>query len=198
MMITRLFDKKYFRFSGIKNFGPHFKGLKYFQISFFSGFVFFLLFALSSCKIKYSFTGASIAPDVKTVSVKYFPSFAPLAKPTFSQLFTEGLRDIFLKQTQLNLVDNYGDLQFEGEITDYSVQPVAIQGNQTAALTRLTVGVNIRFVNTKNTTQNFETKFSRFADFDQSKGLSSVEDQLLREINSQLVQDIFNRSVSNW
>lgn len=155
-------------------------------------------FFFSSCKVKYSFTGASIAPDVKTVSIKYIPSYAPLAKPTFSQMFTEALRDIFLKQTQLNLVDNYGDLQFEGEITQYSVAPVAIQGDQTAALTRLTVAVNIRFINTKNTAQNFETKFTRFADFDQSKGLSAVEDQLLQEINSQLVQDIFNRSVSNW
>lgn len=155
-------------------------------------------FFFPSCKVKYSFTGSSIAPDVKTVSVKYIPSYAPLAKPTFSQMFTEALRDIFLRQTQLNLVDNYGDLQFEGEITEYTVLPVAIQGDQTAALTRLTVTVNIRFINTKNTTQNFETKFSRFADFEQSKGLSAVEDQLLEEINSQLVQDIFNRSVSNW
>lgn len=160
----------------------------------FSSFFFFL----PSCKVKYSFTGASIAPEVKTISVKYIPSYAPLAKPTFSQMFTEALREIFMKQTQLNLVDNYGDLRFEGEITEYTVRPVAIQGDQTAALTRLTVTVNIRFVNTKNTAQNFESKFSRFADFEQAQGLSSVEDQLLKEINDQLVQDIFNRSVSNW
>ena len=164
------------------------------------GTLFFVLLflPLSSCKVKYSFTGASIAPDVKTVSVKYIPSYAPLAKPTFSQSFTEALRDVFLKQTRLNLVDNYGDLQFEGEITDYSVAPIAIQGNDVAALTRLSITVNIRFINTKNTVQNFESKFTRFADFEQTKGLSAVEDDLLKEINAQLVQDIFNRSVSNW
>lgn len=161
-------------------------------------FFLFSCIILSSCKVKYSFTGASIAPDVKTISIRYFPSYAPLAKPTFSQMFTEALRDIFLKQTGLNMVDNYGDLQYEGEISNYNVGPVAIQGNETAALTRLTVTVNVRFVNTKNPAQNFESNFTRFADFDQSKGLSAVEDQLLQEINSQLVQDIFNRSVSNW
>ena len=162
--------------------------------------VFLITCSIAGCKTKYSFTGASIAPDVKTVSIQYFQNFAPMVQPILSQAFTEALRDIFLSQTNLNLTERNGDLQFEGNITDYTTNPVAIQGNatSTAALNRLTIRVNVKFINTKDETQNFETSFSRFADYDASKNLSAVETILIKEINDQLVQDIFNKSVTNW
>lgn len=155
---------------------------------------------LYSCKVGYSFSGASIAPDVKTVSIKTFQNVAPLAQPTLSQTFTESLKDIFITQTNLSLVEKGGDLQFEGKITGYNVAPVAIQGNQvsTASINRLTITVQVKFVNTKDEKQNFEQNFSRFADFDASRNLASVENELTKDINSQLSQDIFNRAVTNW
>lgn len=166
-------------------------------------FLFFIYFAfllLQSCKVGYSLSGASISPDVKTVSIKTFQNVAPLAQPTLSQSLTESLKDIFITQTNLNLIEKGGDLQFEGKITGYNVAPVAIQGNQisTASLNRLTITVQVKFVNTKDEKQNFEQSFSRFADFDASKNLSIVEMELIKNINSQLSQDIFNRAVTNW
>ena len=157
-----------------------------------------IAFWSSACKVNYSFTGASIAEDVKTVSVKTFGNFAPLTNPNYPQLFTEALKDIFLAQTNLSLVSTSGDLQFEGEITDYKITSVAIQGNETAALNRLSITVNAKFTNTKDKIQCYESKFTRFADFSSSSSLSSVEDELMKEINTQLTQDIFNQAVSNW
>ena len=55
--------------------------------------------------MNYSFTGASIAEDVKTVSVKTFQSYAPLANANLSQTFTEELKDKFLSQTNLDLTN---------------------------------------------------------------------------------------------
>ncbi|PCJ89017.1 MAG: hypothetical protein COA57_02645 [Flavobacteriales bacterium] len=157
-----------------------------------------LLIGSQSCKVNYSFTGASIPPDVKTVSVSYFPNYAPLAQPTLSQTFTEALRDILLRQTPLSLVEGGGDLHFEGEIRNYLTSPVAVQGNETAARNRLTITVKVRYVNTKDENQNFEQSFSRFADYDGGTALSEVEEDLIKEVNDQLVQDIFNRALSNW
>jgi hypothetical protein len=151
-----------------------------------------------SCKVNYSFTGASIPPDVKTVSVQYFPNNASVVQPTLSQSFTEALRDIFTSQTNLSLINKGGDLNFEGSITGYNVVPVAIQSNDAAALNRLTITVSVKFTNKKNEKQNFESSFSRFADFNSSQNLSAVEDQLIKDINNQLTQDIFNKSVTNW
>ena len=161
--------------------------------------IYILIVALAiSCKVNYSFTGASIAEDIKTVSVKTFQNYAPLANANLSQTFTEALKDKFLSQTNLDLVTKNGDLQFEGSITGYNVTSVAIQGNETAALNRLTITVKVKFTNTKDSSLDFETNFSRYTDYESSQNLGSIEDGLIVEINEQLTQDIFNKAVSNW
>ncbi|MBR9831945.1 LptE family protein [bacterium] len=153
------------------------------------------LFCLNGC---YSFTGASIDPKVKTVSVALFPNYAPIAQVTVSQKFTEALKDVFISQTNLTLVRESGDLRFEGAITRYEAVPLAIQGNEVAAQTRLNMTVNVKFTNTVDETQSFERSFTQFEDFSSTENLSAVEDQLIESINEKLTQDIFNASVSNW
>ena len=157
-----------------------------------------LILLLHGCKVNYSFTGASIAPEVKTVSVQYFPNYAPLVQPTLSQVFTESLKDKFLSETNLVLVEGDGDMNFEGAITGYAISPIAIQGNETAALNRLTITIKVKFTNTKNEKQNFDTAFSRYEDYESSLDLSSVEEGLIKQINDQLVELIFNKAVVNW
>ncbi len=156
-----------------------------------------LLFAISGCSV-YSFTGASIAPDIKTVNIQYFPNTALLIQPTLSQVFTEKLKDKFLSQTSLTLANKTGDLNFSGAITGYDVQPISIQGNDQAAQNRLTITVSVKFSNLKNEKQNFETSFSRYADYLSTQNLSAVENDLIKDITTQLVSDIFNKAVINW
>src|SRR5688572_18184515 len=85
-----------------------------------------LLFA-TGCRVKYSFTGASISPDIKTISIQYFTNNAPIAKSTLSQTFTESLKNVFSTRTDLLFVKDNGDIQFEGSITDYRTQSMAVQ-----------------------------------------------------------------------
>jgi len=162
-------------------------------------FVFLIfIFIFSGCKINYSFTGGSIDPAIKSISIQYFPNNALLIQPKLSQLFTEALRDKFATQTKLTLINKGGDLQIEGAIIGYSTQPVAIQGNETAAMNRLTITVNVKFTNKLNEQQNFEQTFSRYIDYLSTANLSSIEETLISEINEMLVDDIFNKSVVNW
>jgi len=159
-----------------------------------------IIITLSACtigKAGYTFTGADTG-NAKTISIAVFPSYAPLAQPTLSQRFTEKLRDKFISQTNLNLVDKNADLRIEGSITGYDTRPVAIQGNETAALNRLTITISVTYTNTLDDSKSFETTFSRFADFESSVSLSVVQDQLEDDINTQLVQDVFDKSVINW
>ncbi|MCX6234914.1 MAG: LptE family protein [Bacteroidetes bacterium] len=164
----------------------------------FNGWTFIGFFVLlTGCHI-YSFTGASISPEVKTISIKYFPNRAALVQPTLSQRFTDALKDKFMRETNLSLVENNGDLLIEGEVSGYNTQPVAIQSNQQAALNRLTITVKVKFVNKFNESQNFETSFSRFQDYESSLSLADVEDGLIDVIDQDLIQDIFNKAVVNW
>lgn len=156
-----------------------------------------IVLLMESCGV-YSFTGASISPEVKTFSVQYFSNRAQLVQPLLSQAITERIKERFIAQTNLRQIDREGDIRFEGYISDYRTAPVAIQGTETAALNRLTISVVVKFVNTKDTKQNFETTFTRYADYDSRKSLAEVETSLIDEVNRQLVDDIFNKSVSNW
>jgi len=156
-----------------------------------------VLLSFNSCGI-YSFTGASIAPGIKTISIQYFTNQASLVQPTLSQTLTDALKDRFMQQTNLKIVNGRGDLNIEGAITNYSTQPVAIQSNDQAALNRLSITIRVTFTNEQDEKQNFETTFTRYEDYDSRLSLSSVEDNLIKVISEALVEDIFNKSVANW
>ncbi len=145
----------------------------------------------------YTFTGADEG-DAKTISIMYFANKSQLIQPTLSQKLTDAIKDKFASQTSLQLIKSGGDLHIEGEIVGYTTQPIAIQANETAAMNRLTITVNVRFTNQKDETKNYETKFSRFQDYASNLSLSSVEDGLIDQINEALVEDIFNKAVVNW
>lgn len=156
-----------------------------------------MVISFAGCHV-YSFTGASVSPDIKTVSIQFFPNRAAIVQPALSNAFTETLKDKFVSETSLTLVKESGDLNFEGAIIDYNTQPIAIQGNENAALNRLTITVSVKFTNVKDSKQDFETNFSRYADYDSRKSLTTVELDLAKQINTQLVDDIFNKAVVNW
>lgn len=159
--------------------------------------IFLINILLYGCGV-YTFTGASIPPEAKTISVFYFENKAALVEATLSQTLTDALRDRFASQTTLDLVERDGDLHLEGEITEYRTQPIAIQGDQTAALNRLTIKVKVKFVNLFDDSKNFDTEFSRYEDYPSSEDLSSVQAGLIELITEALVEDIFNQAVVNW
>lgn len=151
-----------------------------------------------ACSVKYSFTGASISPEIKTVSIAPFPNIASLVNPTLAAAFTEALKEKFVTQTSLSLQNFGGDLDFAGEITTYDVAPVAIQGNETAALNRLTIAVHVKFVNLRDEKANFDKTFSAYEDYAATRPFSDAEGELVATIQEKLVEDIFNAAVANW
>ena len=156
-----------------------------------------LAFICQGCGI-YSFTGASIPAEAKTVSVQYFPNYAQLVNPLLSNDFTTALRDAMMNQTPLDMVESDGDLAFEGEITDYRTTPVAITASQTAAMNRLTITVKVRFSNRFDETKDFEQNFSHYEDYPSDQDLNAVQEGLTSAIIEALVEDIFNKALVNW
>lgn len=157
--------------------------------------IYLLLTLLSSC---YSFTGGSITPGMKTVSVSLFENNAPIVVPILSQAFTETLKDRIRTQSPLSFVRSEGQASFTGRITGYDIRPVSLQGNNTgiAGQTRLTITVQVKYNNALKPDENFDQSFSRFRDFTGS--LSAKEQQLIKDINQQLAEDIYNRAFANW
>ncbi len=162
-----------------------------------SVFFIILLLTLSACGI-YSFTGASISPETKTVSVTLFQNNANLVVPTLSQTITESLKDRIVTQTNLQITRSAADIEFEGRITDYSVRPMSLQGNNQTSQNRLSISVKVKYSNKKEEAKSFEYTFTRYADFPGTKNLSEVENELIKTISTQLIDDIFNKAFVNW
>lgn len=174
--------------------------LKIFNAFFFAG----LLVCTWSCGV-YSFTGANISPDIKTITIETFYNNAALGPSNMSVLFTEKLKDYFQKSTSLVLVQDEGDLLIDGTIENYTLTPVAPTANDDrgigySALTRITISVKVNYTNTKDDAFNYANRtFSFYRDFDQNAtDLSANEQAFVEEIFDQIVLDIFNSSVANW
>ena len=149
---------------------------------------------ITSCGI-YTFTGATI--PVNTISISFFENQSTLVNPSLSQTFTETLKDRFISQSKLNLVDINGEWYLDGKITNYTISPIAASATQ-ASLNRLTINVLVNFEDRTNNNNKWNQNFSRYADFDASKSLHEVEESLVEDINEQLVNDIFNKVAINW
>ena len=154
---------------------------------------------LQGCGV-YSFTGADIDySSTKTFQVNNFVNNAPIVEPTVARNFTIELQDLLLNQTSLDLVNNNGDLLYEGEIVQYYTSPITATSQSTAAQNRLTVAVNVRFFNTKDPTKDFEERFSFYYDYGGNTQLiGAALDDALAIIFERITQDIFNKSLANW
>jgi len=171
------------------------------RIRFRSVFLLLLIFgglALSGCKVSYSFSGASISPEVKSFSVQYFQNRASLVQPGLSQLITNTLIDKCRSQTSLKYLNGIGDVNFEGEITDYNTRPLTVAADARAATNRFTITVKVKFTNVIDPDLSFDQSFSRYEDYDSNLDLSNVEKELSDKIVEMIVEDIFNQAFVNW
>lgn len=153
---------------------------------------------LGSCGI-YSFSGTSIQPDVKTVTIDYFEYKALRVNPSLANDMTEEVKAKFRRLTRLEQVETDGDLEISGAITNYDVRASAVSADEVATQNRLTVTVSVSFENRKHPEDNFDNKsFSAYADYDSNNSLDAVESSLCAEIIEKIVEDIFNATVAQW
>ncbi|MCZ4408020.1 LPS assembly lipoprotein LptE [Cryomorphaceae bacterium 1068] len=154
--------------------------------------------AISGCTVNYSFTGADIPADADTFSIQQFQIATPQAAPEYGLVLSESLKDLMLAQTRLDLAEKRGDLQFEGVVTGYQIGNAAISSEEFTSLNRLTITVKVKYTNTIEKDKSFEKNFSRFVDYDSQQNFSDIETELVEDVNSQLIQDIFDASLGAW
>lgn len=153
---------------------------------------------LNSCKI-YSFTGASVSADLKTIAVENFVNKSQNGNTFITQDLTDKLKNRFVNETPLKLTNIDADIEIKGTLLNYAVSSQAPTGGTSlAALNRLTLTVKVEFINNKNEQENWEQNFSRFADYPSTSNLLQVERELVDDINRQLSDDIFNKAFVNW
>ena len=157
------------------------------------------LMLLSSCSISYKFNGANINyQTTHSISIAEFPNNAPMVNPTLSNVLSEGLRDIYQRQTRLQILQKGGDLELEGEIVGYDLTQGAISANSYASESKLTIRVAVHFTNNIYPEESFERTYSAFRTFDANLLLSDVQDDLCNAMVTEIAESIYNDTVAKW
>ena len=150
-----------------------------------------------SCGV-YSFTGTTLSPDIKSVTVNNFTLATAGGPANLPLTFNEKLKEYYQRYTNLKVVPSNGDMVLEGNITGYDLLAVAPTASDQAGVNRLQITVLARFYNNKDETKNFEQSFSFYQDFPQNQTLSQNESRLVPKILDQIVLDIFNKTAADW
>ena len=151
----------------------------------------------------YSFTGASIPEGTETFQVNFFENDAgntmgSVFEPGLDRDFTLALQNILQNQTNLQLVSIDGDLVYEGEIVEYRVSPMTATSDLTASQNRLSISINVRFINLKKEDDDFERRFSFYFDYPAETQLLNIKSEAHDLIFERITQDIFNASLAKW
>lgn len=158
-----------------------------------------LAVVVTACSVSYSFNGASINYDeTKTIQIAEFPIRAAYVWAPMRVLFNDELKDIYTKHTKLQQVRRNGDLQLEGEITQYQQRNKGVSSEGYSTQTELSMTVNVRFVNTVHHEQDFEQQFTATSTYESSQSLNAVQEQLVTEMVKNIVEQIYNATVANW
>ena len=160
---------------------------------------FFCLLSLSSCKVSYTFNGASIDyTKIKSIQIADFPVRSSYVWAPMGAIFNNQLKDQFRNSTKLSQVKRNGDLKLEGEITRYEQRNKAVTAEAVSAQVELSITVNVRFTNNKDHTQDFEKQFTTQKAYDSTLSLSAVQEELVTAMVKDLCDQIFNASVAQW
>lgn len=158
-----------------------------------------LALILPSCSISYKFNGASIDySKVKSISIADFPNNAALVYPQLSTDLSQGIRDLFQRQTRLEIVRRGGDMELEGEITGYTLTPMAIAADSYSAETKLTITIKVHFTNNSAPEESFDKTYTAYQTFDSSRMLNDVQEELCALMITELAENIYNDTVARW
>ena len=154
---------------------------------------------LSGCAISYKFNGANINyQTTHSISIADFPNNAAMVNPSLSTNLTEGIRDLYMRQTRLEVLRKGGDLELEGEIVGYDITQGAISTTSYASESKLTIRVQVHFTNNINPEESFDKTYTAFQTFDASKLLTDVQDELCQIIVTEIAESIYNDTVAKW
>ena len=158
-----------------------------------------LAIAVNGGSISYKFNGASIDySKTRSISVADFPNNAALVYAPLSNNLSDAIRDIYQRQTRLEVLRRGGNLELEGEITGYTLTPMAVSADSYAAETKLTLTVRVRFTNNVAPEESFEKTYSAYQTFDSSRMLNDVQDELCNTMITEIAESIYNDTVAKW
>lgn len=89
-------------------------------------------------------------------------------------------------------------MELDGEITGYNQYNQGVDASGYSSEVKLTLTVNVRYVNNTNHEEDFEQQFTAFQTYESTQLLTAVQDQLIPLMIEDITEQIFNSTVANW
>jgi hypothetical protein len=156
-----------------------------------------LIFSLNiSCGV-YSFSGASVPVDVKSMSIEYITNKAPNSWSSLDRIFNNELKQKMISDAGLKILDKEGDYQIKGYISSYTITPQAATNGEFANTYKLSISVQIEFTDIKTEKKlAWNENFTNFEVY--SNDITNEEDRLITSISKNISNQIFNKIFSTW
>ena len=146
----------------------------------------------------YSFTGAALPATLQTVAVPLVQDRAAGAVPDLDRTLTDALIDRFADRTRLTLEpdESVADLVVRAEIQRYDLAPVAVTGEETAALNRLTVALAVTVEDRPESRDRVSRTFTASVDYNPT--VAAAEAEAAARVVDRLADDVFTAATSDW
>ena len=155
----------------------------------------------------YTFTGASVPSNLKTIAIPLVDDQSGFGEPGLREQFTTALTNLFISDNTMEVADRTtADAILVGVITSVSDAPAVVQqGVQGAAQPgeqvskrRITVTVKATMQNVKLRKKMWEKSFSNWGDYDAGGGGASQRQTGLAEAIRKVTEDVLLETVSGW
>lgn len=166
-----------------------------------AGMLLSLLLIINSCSIKLGLAPISSIDysKVKTISIADFQNRAEYVYAPLATQFNQDLKDLFMRQTRLSLVNSNADLEIDGEITGYNQYNESVDASGYSSKVKVTLTVKVTFVNNTDHKDDFtDQQFSAFQTYDATSLLTDVQDELITLMVKDITEQIFNSTIANW
>jgi hypothetical protein len=151
----------------------------------------------TSC-CSYSFTGASVPPHLKTISIPVADDRSGAGVPGLRELFTTMLTQKFIDDNTLRVSDRVNaNASLDCTISSYSDAPAVVSGANNVTTRRITIGVQVIYKDLVKRKNIFEQTFSNYGDYSGNGGLTEKNAAINIAVDK-ITEDVLLAAVSGW
>lgn len=154
--------------------------------------------SLAALGCPYSFTGASVPPNWKTIAIPLAEDQSGYGEPGLREEFTTMLTTLFINDNSLQVSERTtSDLILSGRIATVADAPASVGGEEQVRTRRVTMTVRYRLQDMTTRRDVWEKTFTNWGEYPWTGGPSQVREGL-NEAMRKLTEDILLETVSGW
>ncbi|MCX6149179.1 MAG: LPS assembly lipoprotein LptE [Ignavibacteriales bacterium] len=166
----------------------------------YSLFVILLVVNFTGCF--YSFTGASVAPHLKSVAIPVFEDKSGSGEPNLRETFTQKQIQKFIDDNTLQVAEKVNaDAVLECAIISMNDAPnvvTSVERNETVSSRRINITVKVVFKDLVQKKIISDKKYTNYGDYDTKDNVVEARRQAIESAINKLTDDILLGTVSNW